>query len=532
MPDAFSFSEPDVVATMEESTHTVEPDTPFRIALMNDWSGRANRGLSSEQSGAGTREPLLIDRDNFDEVMASLRVSLRLPVANENGALLTLSFQELDDFHPDRIFERVELFDALREMRERLENDATFASAAREMRDWGGAKEPTGTTPLSENRSAHAPNVFDAASSGSLLEQMLEEASGGTRAASQTSAQASPASTQADDELRALLREAVRPYLVSVDETQQAELVASVDAATSRLMRSILHHTDFQALEAAWRAAHLLVSRLETGTDLKLYLIDLTKGELVADLCAGEKVEATGVYKLLVEKSVNTFGGDLWSALIGGYTFDATRADIEILERLAGIAERAGAPFIAASSSRVLGCESLAETPDPDDWQTALDAESREAWNALRRSPAASYLGLSLPRFLLRLPYGAQTEPTEQFDFEELPRNPPHENYLWGNTAFACALLLGQAFTEHGLGMRPGSLQDIAGLPLHVFEDDEGDTYIKPCAETLLTMRAAERIMEEGLMPLLSFQGQDTVRLARFQSIAAPPTPLAGRWKP
>jgi type VI secretion system protein ImpC len=518
MPDTFSFEEPEVIATLEESPRLAEPDTPFRIALMGDWSGRANRHLSTEKFGAEEREPIPIDRDDFDEVMARLGVSLRLTLAGEGGSHFTLRFQELDDFHPDRIFERVELFDALRRMRERLEDDSTFAEAAREMRDWSSAKE-TAQAEDSPDRQA----VPASASGGSLLEQMLEEAGDIDE---QPATQAS-VSSHADDELRALLRDAVRPYLVSTDEAEQAELIASVDEATSRLMRSILHDADFQSLESAWRALYLLVSRLETGTDLKLYLIDMTKEEMAASL--SDELEASAIHKLLVDKSVNTFGGDLWAVIVGNYIFDATREDTRMLERLGKIARRAGAPFISASSSRVLGCDSLAATPDPDDWHSELDAESRKGWDALRHSPESAYLGLALPRFLLRLPYGAETEPLEQFGFEELTEKPAHENYLWGNPAFACALLLGQAFTEYGWDMQPGILPEIEGLPLHVFED-EGDAYIKPCAETLLTMRAVERILEEGLMPLVSFQGRDVIRVARFQSLSAHEPSLHGRW--
>lgn len=521
MPNTFSFEEPEVVATLEESPRPAEPDEPFRIALMGDWSGRANRHLSAEKSATEELEPIPVDRDEFDEVMARLGVSLRLTLGGEDGSSLTLRFQELDDFHPDRIFERVELFDALRRMRERLEDDKTFAEAAREMRGWSSEKE-TATAEVSSNKQTLTPSEdLDAVSGGSLLEQMLEEASDDDkRPAKQASA-----TSHADDELRALLREAVRPYLISTDEAEQAQLIASVDEATSRLMRSILHDADFQSLEATWRALYLLVSRLETGTDLKLYLIDLTKEELAASL--RDELEASAMYKLFVDKSVNTFGGDLWAVIVGNYTFDATREDISTLERLGSIASRAGAPFISASGSRVLGCESLAATPDPDDWRAELDAESRKAWDALRQTPESAYLGLAVPRFLLRLPYGAETEPLEQFDFEEMPASHAHENYLWGNPAFACALLLGQAFSEYGWDMQPGMLPEIEGLPLHVFED-EGDAYIKPCAETLLTMRAAERILNEGLMPLVSFQGRDTVRVARFQSLSA--TQLSGRW--
>jgi type VI secretion system protein ImpC len=147
----------------------------------------------------------------------------------------------------------------------------------------------------------------------------------------------------------------------------------------------------------------------------------------------------------------------------------------------------------------------------------------------LRRSPEAAYVGLALPRFLLRLPYGREGERLEAFEFEELPDGGSHDAYLWGNPAFGCAYLLGRAFSEHGWGFRPGAVQEIDDLPIYVFKDD-GERRVKPCAEVLLTLRGAELILDRGLMPLLSFRDRDVVRLARFQSIRDPLTPLAGRW--
>ena len=519
MSDTFSFGELEVAATMEETPGLAEPETPFRIALAGDWSGRANRRPPAQS--IAERQPLLIDRDNFDAVMAQLNIILRLPVTDD-GPRLTLSFRELDDFHPDRIFERVGLFDALRETRERLEDPDTFAEAARRVRGWANSTKSQETrTPSGEQKSVTASEAAAHADGGSLLEQMLAEAG--------EAPETKPAAAAADDDLQAMLREVVRPHLVLFDEAEQEQLVASVDEATSRLMRSILHHADFQSLEAAWRAAYFLTSNLETGTDLKLYLLDVTKDELASDLSATDKLEETGAYRLLVEQSVNTFGGDLWATIVGNYAFEATRADALTLGRLAKIAERAGAPFIAAAASSLVGCQSLAQTPDPDDWQEQLDSEHTDAWNALRRLEQASYLGLALPRFLLRLPYGALTEPAETFDFEEMSGEPEHENYLWANPSFACAYLLGQSFTQFGWNLQTGILQEIEGLPLHIYQHD-GDSYIKPCAETILTMRAAEKILAQGLMPLLSFQGRDVVRLARFQSLAEEASTLSGRW--
>jgi type VI secretion system protein ImpC len=171
----------------------------------------------------------------------------------------------------------------------------------------------------------------------------------------------------------------------------------------------------------------------------------------------------------------------------------------------------------------LLGCESLAATPDPDDWNLSLAAETEENWKRMTSTASARYIGFALPRFLLRLPYGKQTDPTEEFEFEEFSSGDDdaarHESYLWGNPVFAVAYLLAHGFTRNGWGFRPSDTLEIDGLPLHIYER-QGETEIKPCAESLLTVRAATMIIERGLMPLLSMKDSDTVRLGMFQSIS------------
>jgi type VI secretion system protein ImpC len=302
-----------------------------------------------------------------------------------------------------------------------------------------------------------------------------------------------------------------------------------IDRALSSQMRSLLHVPAFQALEAAWRAVFLLVRRLDTDSLLKLYLIDVSKPELAADLRSTEALLSTGLFRLLVDRSVSTPGAEPWALIVGNYTFGPTRQDASTLSRVAQVASAAGAPFLAGASPRAVGCESFAETPYPEEWKWRAEAEDSAAWAALRQRPEAAYLGLALPRFLLRLPYGATTDPVESFSFEEMPESVAHEDYLWGNPAFACALLLAQSFSESGWQMRPGAHSELDGLPLHVYEKD-GDSELKSCAEALLTERAAGKILENGLMPLVWLKGQDTVRLVRFQSMAEPLSALAGPW--
>jgi type VI secretion system protein ImpC len=271
------------------------------------------------------------------------------------------------------------------------------------------------------------------------------------------------------------------------------------------------------------------VSRVETDEHLKLYLLDISQAELSADLAAAEDPRSTGMYRLLVEETVGTPGGQPWAVLVGNYTFGPAHEDAELLGRIAKIARAAGAPFIARASDSLLGCESLAKTPDPGEWKRKPEPAGTRAWEALRRLPGACYLGLALPRFLLRLPYGAETDPVERLAFEEMDAGPEHSQYLWGNPALACVCLLAQAFSQNGWDLRPGAALEVESLPLHVYQE-EGESRVTPCAEVLLTERAAEMILDKGFMPLLSFRNRDRIRLARFQSLADPLSSLAGRW--
>jgi len=295
-------------------------------------------------------------------------------------------------------------------------------------------------------------------------------------------------------------------------------------------MRALLHVPSLQALEAAWRAVYFLTRRIDTGPELKLYLIDIAQDELRDDLLSTSDLRQSETYKLLVEKTVGTPGAERFALLVGNYTFGDGPGELLALGRMAKIARAAGAPFLAAASPRLVGCESVAEMSERRDWGVPLRAEAAAAWKAVRQLPEAAWIGLAIPRFLLRLPYGKDTDPIESFDFEEMPGEPEHEDYLWGNPANACAELLAQSFSDDGWEIRPGTHSEIDGLPLHVYKHG-GESELKPCAEALLTEDAAEKILESALMPLVWLKGMDAVRLVRIQSVAEPLRALAGRWQ-
>ena len=533
MGEEFSLAdvEGELVATMGQTNAQRIEERPFCVLLPGDWSGRANRRLFASSAELAEWRPLLVDRDSVDSVMQRLGVSLSLSLKNYEKKPLKIDFNELQDFHPDRLCERLEIFENLRRTRARLSNPKTFAAAAAEIRGWSGSNA-TDESDRVKNRPAQQKPPREAAkpTGGGLLDQILEGTS--TDASSDEASQMYPA---VSSEIAELAKAAAEPYLAPDIEADQNQLIASIDERMASDLRAILHNADFQALEAAWRALDFLTSRLDTGTELKLYLLDISADEFKADLRSQNDFRATALYKLLVEDTVGTPGGMPWAVVAGNYTFDFAGGDPGLIERLSLIAKESGAPFIAAATPQLLGCNSLVETPDPDDWQDSLESQVEQWWNSLRSTPSATYIGLALPRFLLRLPYGKKTEPIEEFDFEEMPtgeelgeqRLAGHESYLWGNPAFAIAFLLSKGFSEDGWRFRPSDSLEIEGLPLHIYESG-GSSEIKPCAEVLLTVRAAKKIIDRGLMPLLSMKDTDTVRLGIFQSIAC--TQLAGPW--
>jgi type VI secretion system protein ImpC len=422
-----------------------------------------------------------------------------VPVADD--VTVPVSFAELDDFHPDRLFARLEPFRALRELRADLADPSTFEKAAARLRSWA--------SPACQEQEAPAPEP-SRADPAALLEQILGQA---------------PAGPGPRDDWQAFLRKAVAPHLVpGIDQARHAELEAVVDEAAAARMRALLHHPDFRAVEAAWRSAWFLVRRLETDSLLQVHLLDVSKAGLAADLLAGDDLAATATYRLFAEPP----GGQPWALLVGLYPFGPAREDVELLGWLARLARRAGAPFVAEGSPRLLGSPSLAAAPGPADWQP-LAPEEEQAWQALRQLPEAAHLGLALPRFLLRLPYGREASSVEQFHFEELDGGAGHEAFLWGSPGVLCACLLGEAFSRRGWDLGRALGQEVGGLPVCVYRAD-GESRALPCAEVALGERAVAAILERGLMPVLSLPGADAIRLPRMQSLAVPARLLAGRW--
>ncbi|MDM7922073.1 MAG: type VI secretion system contractile sheath large subunit [Pyrinomonadaceae bacterium] len=484
--------------SMESDRTGLVEEPPFRLLALGDWSGDAERGPLAGR-------PLIeIDRDNFDEVIERLGTRLELNIA---GGSIALEFRSLDDFHPDALFRSVPMFEELRDLRRRLNNESTFNSAAREVRDSFGISAA----------SEAAAEPTEAPPADNLLDAILTQPSGGA---------AAPKPGLSPD-LGRLVGELVRPHLVSVDGAERSQLVAAVDEAIGGLMRAVIHDRRFQELEAAWRGLHFMVKRTETSTDLKVFILDISKAELLEDLKSAASLSETTLYKHVVHDAVETPGADPWAAVLGNYAFEPIVDDVAGLIRISKISAGATISFISHMRPDVLGVRSLAEHSDPAEWRFASDDNAVKLWEALRDQSESVYLAMAMPRFLARLPYGKDTDPAETISFEEFTETPAHDQYVWANPAFAVGQLIAESHSAYGWQMGRAFKQDIEGLPVHIYKDGT-ETVFKPCSEVLLSQIACERMMDHGIMPLVSYKNTDRVKLARFQSIAD--TAMKGIW--
>lgn len=480
-------------------------DDPMRILLVGDFSGSAALGAAPPTSLA--QRPLLyVDVDNFDTVLR--RCEPRFELRLQDGGEL-ISFSELEDFHPDSLYERVALFRSLREQRSRLADPSTFEAAAAELlRDAPHAAPQVSARPESEVRDEEEGEA-------SLLDRLLG------------SAPANQPRQQAKSAVDGLIREIVRPYLTPDISDRQQMLVSSVDTAIGELMRRLLHQPAFQGLEARWRAVDWLITELETGEELKIYLLNMTMDEARSDLASGA-LEDSQLYRRLVDQGAGTAGGQPWSLVVSDWYCGATVDDIALLARLGALAARAGGPLLTGLDMALLGCSSIAETPDAGDWGEP-EAQAAAAWEQLRAAAVAPWIGVAAPRLLLRRPYGKGSDEIDRFDFVELGDGAPHESLLWANPAFGCARLIAEGFSREGWRAAPGTCQQLTDLPQFVM-DVGGESRLQPCAEALISERTAEAMLEAGVMPMVSYRDRNAVSVLRMQSVARPPRALAGPW--
>ena len=479
------------------SKPVVKKSGKFRIAILGDFSARANSGKLDTGAELGSRKPLKVDCDNLDATIKRLGVKLRLPLGAD-GSAVELTVNSMDDLHPDQLYSNLPIFSELSGLRQRLKTQSTFAKAAKEVQAWAGVK--IARPPRRKPRSAAIP------ANGRLSDF--------ARLVGEPTVKAKPTVSIAE-----MLKQMVGPYVVPAKDPRQDQLVATVDSALAATMRTVLHHPDFQSFEALWRSVDMLVRRLETDEKLQIVLYDVTAEEIAADLSKADALENSGLYKLLVEQPAMDAAQGPFAVVIGNYIFEQTPPHAELLGRIAKIVAQTQTAFIAGIGTSCLDTK-------PADLHPLI----KEAWDALAGMPEAAYLGLVVPRFMLRNPYGEKTDPIDSFDFEEFTPQDGLSGMLWGNSAVIAGLLLGATFSQQGDKMKPGSVLSIGDMPFYYYTDSDGDQTALPCTERMLSSKMADLVSKLRFMPMLSIKGQPEVRLGGFGALTG--GVLAGSWKP
>lgn len=468
----------------------------FRIALLGDFTGRAARGLRETGAALAQREPILLDVDTVEEVIEGFATTLTLPVG-EGGTGIEVALNGLDDLHPDELSSSIGIFEALSGLRSQLGVGSMADKARQQLKSWSETYQTPVRLPK-HSASTSVPADLKLSDFQALI--------------GDTAGQLTPTGP-----LDALMAQIAGPHIVQAPDADALQMQKAVDEALSTAMRLVLHHPDFQAVESQWRSLDLLARRIETDASLEIVLYDISAEELAMDLAAQEDLAESGMFRLLTDVLDPEEGAGGFSALFGLYSFEETPPHAELLARIGQVAAHVDAPFFAAISPAFL--EIAKEDRHP------LVAK---AWDQLRALPEAAYLGLAAPRFLLRRPYGAKSEPCYDFEFEEFTPQEGLSGMLWANPVVLQAILLAASYKKDGKAMQLGSLMSLGDMPFHYVNDRFGDQVALPCTERNLTTDSAQHALARGYMPVLWMKGRDEIRLGSFRALSG--DEIAGPW--
>jgi len=301
--------------------------------------------------------------------------------------------------------------------------------------------------------------------------------------------------------------------------------LAQIDRLISIQLNEVLHHPSFQKLEATWRGIKYLMDQSETNDTLKIKVLNVSKKDLLRDLQRAPEFDQSALFKKVYEEEFGQLGGEPYGCLVGDYHFDHTPGDVELLSQMAQVAAAAHAPFIAGGAPSLMGMDSWQELANPRDLAKIFAAPDYAAWRSLRDSDDAKYVGLAMPRFLARLPYGAKTSPVEEFDFEEETGGGDHSKYSWANSAYAMAVNVNRSFKLYGWcssirGVESGGA--VEGLPVHTFPSDDGGVDMKCPTEIAISDRREAELANCGLMPLIHRKNTDVAAFIGAQSLQKP----------
>jgi len=311
-----------------------------------------------------------------------------------------------------------------------------------------------------------------------------------------------------------LAEQVLEGTMVVGDDTMAmiSQRIAEIDELMGRQLDAIMHAPEFQKLEGSWRGLHYLVMNSETSLKLKLRLFNVTRNELQRDLDKAVEFDQSQIFKKIYEEEYGTFGGEPYSVLMGDFEFGRHPQDVAFLEKISNVAAAAHAPFITAASPRLFGLDSFTDLGVPRDLAKQFESTELIKWRSFRTTDDARYVALTLPRILMRLPYGPDTIPVEEFNYVENVDGRDHSKYLWSNSAYA---LIQRITNAHAIYNWAGAIRGVEGgglvegLPTHTFRTDDGDIALKCPTEIAITDRRENELNELGFISLCHCKGTD-----------------------
>ncbi len=316
--------------------------------------------------------------------------------------------------------------------------------------------------------------------------------------------------------------------LISDDVVKSIEsMIAALDKKLTDQVNLILHHPDFQQLEGAWRGLHYLVNNTETDEMLKIRVMNISKKDLHKTLkkFKGTAWDQSPLFKKIYEEEYGQFGGEPFGCLVGDYHFDHSPPDVELLNQMAQISAAAHTPFLAGAAPTVMQFDSWQELTNPRDLTKIFQTPEYAPWRSLRESEDSRYIGLTMPRFLARLPYGSKTDPVEEFDFEEDTEGATSDKYAWCNSAYAMATNITRSFKMYGWCTRIRGIESggaVPDLPCHTFPTDDGGVDMKCPTEIAIADRREAELAKNGFMPLVHKKNSDFAAFIGAQSLQKP----------
>ncbi|OED39502.1 EvpB family type VI secretion protein [Chromatiales bacterium (ex Bugula neritina AB1)] len=316
--------------------------------------------------------------------------------------------------------------------------------------------------------------------------------------------------------------------IVSDDAVESINaIIAEIDKKLTTQINEIMHHSEFTKLEGAWRGLHYLVNNSETDETLKIRVMNVTKQELGKTLKKAKGVgwDQSPLFKKIYGAEYDVLGGEPYGCLVGDYHFDHSPPDVDLLAGMSKISAAAHAPFITGAAPSVAQFDTWNELSNPRDLTKIFSTPEYAGWNALRDSDDARYLGLAMPRFLGRLPYGAKTNPVDGFDFEEETDGGNSNNYVWANAAYAMAMNINRSFKEYGWCSRIRGVESggtVEDLPVHTFPSADGGVDMKCPTEVSIGDRREAELAKNGFMPLLHRKNTNVATFIGAQSLQRP----------